>query len=357
MARPKKKPFKRLPNGFGSIKKLSGKRRKPYAVYGPTKIINGIMIPGERIGYAEDWDKGYEMLVLHKATKNQGNTAPGIEPFSFVSTAKHLPTFSEVYEMYYEEKYELSARKYGEQSKVSTRAAYKNCSTLHNKEFANITYDDLQKNIDSYIGSLKHSSLELILSLYHGMYKYALKHDIAEKDYSSFVEIRMPDDDENGVPFTEEDLKKLWKCESPIARITIILCYSGWRINEFCNIEIDRENNLFRGGSKTEAGKNRVVPIHPLIFPFLDDFAGRPLNDSSKYRKELYKLLNELGIQKHTPHDCRHTFSWLCDECGVDNLSKKLMLGHSIGNDVTDRVYGHRDIERLRKEIAKLKPF
>ena len=357
MARPKKKPFKRLPNGFGSIKKLSGNRRKPYAVYGPTKIINGIMIPGERIGYAEDWDKGYEMLVLHRANKNQINNGSGIEPFPFTSPAKHLPTFSEVYERYYEEKYDLSLREYSEQSKYSTRAAYKNCSALHNKEFENITYDELQKNLDSHIGSLKHSSLELIVNLYHGMYKYALKHDIVGKDYSSFVEIRIPDDDEHGVPFTEDELKKIWKCDSPTARITIILCYSGWRINEFKDIIIDRENNLFIGGLKTAAGKNRIVPIHPCLIPLLDTFNGKIVKSAQDYRNSLYEFLKSIGIEKHTPHDCRHTFSWLCDECGVDKLSKQIMIGHSLGDDITDRVYGHRDIKRLRKEIEKIKSF
>lgn len=33
MARKKKYP--KLPNGYGSIKKLSGKRRNPYGVYPP----------------------------------------------------------------------------------------------------------------------------------------------------------------------------------------------------------------------------------------------------------------------------------------------------------------------------------
>ena len=38
MARKKKYP--KLPNGYGSIKKLSGKRRNPYGVYPPsTELI------------------------------------------------------------------------------------------------------------------------------------------------------------------------------------------------------------------------------------------------------------------------------------------------------------------------------
>ena len=74
-----------------------------------------------------------------------------------------------------------------------------------------------------------------------------------------------------------------------------------------------------------------------------------------------YPTLERLGIsvtandKKHTPHDCRHTFSWLCDKYGVDDLSKHLLMGHSLGKDVEKAVYGHRTFEELRTEINKIK--
>lgn len=406
MPRKKKKSFNRLPNGAGSIKKLSGNRRNQYGVYAPNFKLNGIEIKGEAIGYVDTWENGYEQLVVWQ-TMNKLSGRPlnipdlenqvrtifrqmvmensngySLDPrtysglieismrkaipekeiivpaeFSWTKPVVQLPTFADIYEKYYEEKYELSGKEYSKQSRNSTRAAFKNCSALHTREFAKITYDDLQNNLDSYIGKLKHASLELILSLYHGMYKFAMKRDMVEKDYSSYVEIRIPDDDEKGIPFTIDDLKKLWHCDSPIAKITIMLCYSGWRISEFCTIDIDREKNLFIGGMKTDAGRGRTVPIHPSILPLLNEFDGKPIENSAEYRNALYELLNELNIERHTPHDCRHTFSWLCDEADVDKISKQLMIGHKLGDDVTDNVYGHRDLARLRKEIAKLPTF
>ncbi len=81
-----------------------------------------------------------------------------------------------------------------------------------------------------------------------------------------------------------------------------------------------------------------------------------------RFRKyNFYPTLKKLGIEytetgkKHTPHDCRHTFSWLCDKYGVNDFSKHLLMGHSIGNDVEKSVYGHRTIEELRQEISKIK--
>ncbi len=71
-----------------------------------------------------------------------------------------------------------------------------------------------------------------------------------------------------------------------------------------------------------------------------------------------WKRLGIVGNPKHTPHDCRHTFSALCEKYGVRENDRKRMLGHSFGGDVTNAVYGHRTLEELRDEIEKIKvPF
>jgi len=68
----------------------------------------------------------------------------------------------------------------------------------------------------------------------------------------------------------------------------------------------------------------------------------------------MYDVLESLGIEKHTPHDCRHTFNSLCDRFSVVERDKKLMLGHAF-SDVTNKVYLHRTLEDLRGEIEKIK--
>ena len=69
----------------------------------------------------------------------------------------------------------------------------------------------------------------------------------------------------------------------------------------------------------------------------------------------MYGALEMLGIEKHTPHDCRHTFSALCEKYEVQENDRKRMLGHSFGNDITNKTYGHRNLEDLRTEICKIK--
>ena len=43
------------------------------------------------------------------------------------------------------------------------------------------------------------------------------------------------------------------------------------------------------------------------------------------------------------------------DKYKIDDLSKHLLMGHSLGNDIEKSVYGHRTLEELRTEIEKIK--
>ena len=132
------------------------------------------------------------------------------------------------------------------------------------------------------------------------------------------------------------------------------LNFSYSLIKEFENIKIDLDSQTFFGGLKTAAGKGRTVPIHPRIIPLVQEYVENPISTAGTFRQNLYQAQDSLHWGKHTPHDFRHTFSWLCDTYNVDSLSKKIMLGHSLGKDVTDKVYGHRTLEQLRAEIEKI---
>ena len=82
---------------------------------------------------------------------------------------------------------------------------------------------------------------------------------------------------------------------------------------------------------------------------------------ANDYRTKLfYPTLERVGLlyasngTKHTPHDCRHTFSWLCDRYKIDDMSKHLLMGHALGSDVEKNVYGHRTFDELKHEIEKI---
>lgn len=381
---PKRKKYPKLPNGFGSIKYLGKNRTNPYAVHPPTEEfnLNGSPITPKAIAYVDDWYLGFSILMSLKAGTWDPQQLPGMKqqmgdtPAQSDLTTKLLadynlvkrayagenqaasPTFREVYEGFYKYKYEDDkSRVYSKSASDSTRAAYRNCATLHDRVFKDLRHDDLQDVVNAC--TLKHASLELIVSLYHQMYAYADIREIVDKDYSAHVKINIPDDDESGVPFTEEDLKKLWaKKADPVVEFILIMCYSGYRIRAYQKMEINLEENYFKGGVKTTAGKSRIVPIHPAIRPLVMSRLkrdGRLLDNIQGFRKEMYSKLESLGIEKHTPHDCRHTFSVFCEKYRINENDRKRMLGHSFKDDITNSIYGHRTVDELRGEIEKIK--
>lgn len=381
----KRKKYPKLPNSFGSIRYLGKNRRNCFAVHPPaTPGVDGKLKRPPAICYVDDWIKGFTVLTAYKA----GTYQPGMERALEVSPTTDIDalvsrliadyntikgveekhpeikklTFSEVYEQFWQCKFENpNKKKLSPQSKASTRAAYKNCEVLHNREFESIKVAELQNVLDNC--ELKHSSIELIKSLFNQMYKYAIANEICSDNKALLTTIEQEDDDEHGVPYTTEQIRKLWKhSDNEEVQFVLIMIYSGFRISEFKKVEINLEKRYFHGGLKTKTSKSRTVPIHPAIYDFLvarlkkypDMFSCSIFN----YRKNhFYPLMEELdmvGDPRHTPHDCRHTFSKLCEKYGVNENDRKRMLGHSFSNDVTNAVYGHRDLSDLEKEIIKI---
>ncbi len=388
MSRRKKYP--KLPNGFGSIKYLGKNRTNPYGVYPPTKEFDedGRPVTQKALAYVDDWYYGFSILTAYKA----GTYIPGIYPpkpaandekalpalvaslladYSRVrkaTSARNDPpegkTFEEVYQEFWQHKYEAGKKQYSDASKNSTRAAFRNCSVLHKRIFKELRYADLQKVVDDC--PLKHASLELIVSLFHQMYDFADLQGYAEKDYSAHVRINIEDDDEHGIPFSDDELRILWEHkDNPAAELLLIMCYSGYRIAAYRTIKIDLDDRYFKGGVKTKASKDRIVPIHSAILPLVRARIQRNGGDTAEIfpetrngglGKAMRALLPGWGISTyHTPHDCRHTFSSLCERYKVNENDRKRMLGHSFGTDITNRVYGHRSLEDLRTEIEKIR--
>lgn len=384
----KRKKYPKLPNSFGSIRYLGKGRRNCYAVHPPATLdATGKAVRPPAICYVDDYLKGFAVLTAYKA----GTYKPGMEKeleiapttdadalisriLSDYNTFKgteekhpetHKLTFSEVYEQFYAWKFP-DGTKASYSSMESYKTAYSNCKTLRNRTFEDLKAPDLQDVIDKC--ALKKQSKAIILTLFKQMYKYAIYSEIVSENKALYVKVNANDDTEHGTPFSDEELQILWNnTDDPEVQLILIMCYSGWRIGEVLKLTTNLEERYFQGGIKTAAGKDRIVPIHPAIYEFVKNKVltqnGRLcIYSQTQHRNALfYPTLERLGIignPKHTPHDCRHTFSTLCEKYGVRENDRKRMLGHSFGNDVTNAVYGHRTLEELRAEIEKIKvPF
>lgn len=358
------KPTK-LPNGYGTIYKMSGKRSKPYRVMKTDKwIIDPVTGKSKQIRSTIGYYQSREDAMIALANYNEN-------PYDIKADSI---TFSEVYEKWSENYFPTLSNP----SSVRTvTAAYAYCNGLYDMRMKDIRVSHLEGTIlNAQVGD---STKSRIKSLFNMMYKYAVAHDIVEKDYASVMfangnPIKRSRTKEV-VPFSQEEIFLLWDNLDNIAFADMILIgiYSGWRPQELAILkvaDINLEAGTMLGGLKTDAGKNRIVPIHPLIKPLIENRIKEAtamqseflFNDANgqqgtymtydKYRKRFEKVMKYLKLT-HRPHETRHTFITKAKACDVDEYILKLIVGHAI-DDITEKVYTHRTIDQLRAEMEKI---
>lgn len=353
---PRGKPLKN-PNGYGSVVKLSGNRRKPFEVRVNTRMDERYYPVYDVLGRFSTREEG--LIALAEYNRNPYNI-----------TDREM-TFSQLYEKFYRNKYELSGKAFSQSSMSCTRSAYKHCSALYDIAYCKLRSDDFRGVLGQISNKgklLSHASQEHIKNLFTQMDKFALQNDIIEKGYASFASITVAEDDTPGVPFTKEELQILWNHKSvPWVDSILIYIYSGWRVSELILMpseDIDLKEKTFKGGLKTAASKNRIVPIHSKIYGFVESrLTAHPemllaLNNqpitAGAYTKLFKQTLSDIGISTyHTPHDCRHTFASLLDSAGVNQVCIDRLIGHASGS-LTTRIYTHKSIEELREAVEMI---
>lgn len=363
IAPPKKKGKKkrmRLPPGLGSVHHINdGKnRRKPYRARVPAHVeFNAETGKATQkyitIGYFEEEVDAIEALINYRK-----------DPYTLEAATC---TFEDVFQMW-------KAKKYPDVSLSGQRgydAAYKNSEPLHKLKMREIRTshmeDVMQKTPHGYQSQSK------MKSLWGQVFKYALEHDIVQKNYADFVGVRDDEPGTNKTAILADDRVKIWNAidaGDPDAEIAMIYLYTGMRASEL--LEVKKENvdlgaRIMVGGLKTAAGINRRIPIHKDILPFVERLMqtdGEYLimrHDKGKPQKMTYQrflqynwnpLMERLGMKDCTPHYGRHTCATMLREAGVDEDLRKLILGHANG-DITDR-YTHHPDYMLIEAIDKL---
>lgn len=211
--------------------------------------------------------------------------------------------------------------------------------------------------------------------------KYAMENDVIQKNYASFIRIPKFAKKEKRI-FSADEIKILWEhSDNADIQAILILIYTGFRIGELLSIkksDIHLEEGYIVGGEKTEAGKNRIVPIPPNIPEIKDFLVSRieqakgerafSMNDRDFRDNVFYASIAELGmISAHreknrwvfddknhlTPHSTRHTFASLSAAAGMHPENLQKIIGHA-NYSTTAEIYIHQDIETLKSEMSKL---
>ena len=348
--------YLKLPNGYGCVKKLSGKRRNSYAVL---KTI------GRHYDPEKDKQVQEQLVIGYAATKAEAmqllaeyNSCPYDVQASKV-------TFQEVYHQWSAEKFPTISAS----NVKGYEASYRVCTPLYPKQFRELKLADLQLIVDTC--GKNYPTLKKLKMLFHQLYDHAMKHDICSKYYSEFVDIqrykeRNPNKQARN-KFTAEQIDRLWElADNPYYQIILMLIYNGCRISEFLDLKkehVHLEEQYFDViASKTENGL-RKVPIADKVLPFYrawfensqcDYLLHTPEQKHFDYRNyyDSYftPLMEQLGYDQ-TPHCTRHTCISMLTEAHVDQTIIKKIVGHAGSMSLTERVYTHLDMETLVEAI------
>lgn len=345
-------------NGYGSITRLSGKRRKPWMV----RISEGKTYNEEKdefevnryvLGYYSTRNEALEALVSYN--KN---------PYSLSSNAF---SFGEIYDIWKKENYPSLSKS----TTTSRDSAYKYCNPIKDIDIRNIRLSALQDIIDK----CPHGSTtkKVIRTIMHNVFEYACLNDIVSKDYTEYIKIDDSDPTYERNIFSKSDVAYLWKhSDQWDCQLILILLYSGLRVNEL----LKNKSSNFNPDEHwiyvpSELAKNhssvRYVPIHDKVYPFLLGFYNRSRESGSEslmvnpsgsviaYNNFATRNLRRLNQNFHTAHrmhDTRHTFATAAHNCGMDQLTIQRILGHS-PDTITERVYTHISIDDMKLELEK----
>lgn len=353
----------KLPNGFGSITKLKRKNiRNPWYVrvcVGKTPEGRPILKGLKPQTYFATYNDAY--MALMKYHEN---------PFDVTINA----TLQDLYDRKYERDEILDVYK----------SAWRYCSGIKNIPVRDLRTKDIKMCVEYGIadGHTAPPTLKTyIKTLLCLLLDDAMQEDLVDVNYArnykipKSVNAELKEKRKGHVAFTENELCALWnRPDLYLGDMILIQCYSGWRPDELCNLkmsDVDLEAWTIRGGSKTEAGKNRIVPVHSCVRELVRrryeaslEYGSEYLFTSHKsngknirityanYNKYFRIAMNELGMD-HRPHDPRKTFVTLAKKYDVDEYAIKRIVGHYI-SDLTERIYTERDVEWLRSEMSKI---
>lgn len=351
----------KLPNGYGSVVKLGGKRRKPFAV----RITTGSKLDknGKRIQsfkYLGYFEKRSDALT-YLANYNVNSTVSEHEQYI------KMPTLKEMYDEWIE--YKTSGRHAITDGTLRNYdIAINRFEHLHNKKFSSLDYKEIQEILNENANKSK-TTISSIRAIFNGMYDIAIKKGIVSNNLAQLLCYEWTDSTEPiHKRFLDDEIKLLWsKCyHMHNVDAILIAIYTGMRPSELCDIECDNvylDRQYMIGGMKTEAGTNRIIPICDKILPLVT----ARYNEKRKYLisnkfgnhytygvfyDSFKAVITKLGMD-HNPHDCRHTFASLADNVQMNEVCLKKIMGHSI-QDITKGVYTQKTPEELLAEVQKL---
>lgn len=352
---PKRKSTKRA-NGTGSVKK----RGKTWTAIGPARTI---FKNGKFITYRPTQGGFATRTEALLAAPNVGKTIK--------DRTKKL-TFSEIYAKWLDRHKERVTKG----TLYCYTAAYKHYADLYPAPFVDLVTEDWQGCVDDCIhGKRTRENMKALGTL---LYKYAAEQNLTDKNFAQYIYIGKHDQ-VSRCAFERDELKQIAAGAAagvPYADYILCSCFLGFRPLAFFRLrkeDYDPDSNTLIGGVKTDAGRQRVVPVSPIIQPYISRLLqsdgeylfpnrhGEQMTPDNFRKDYFYECLEKLGIQKkpepgetpkYTPYSCRHTFFTMMGRVPGQDRIKAELGGHT--SYEMSKHYQHPDLEDKRSIINAL---
>lgn len=380
-----KQKVRRRTKGTGSIYLRKDNKSKPYA--------------------AASSATGKQVYLGAFATKREAENA--LKDYEYNPVNGFNMTLEQLHEKWIKTK---AYQKLGNSVKSNYASAYIKLKPLYKRKFRDLRTSDYQYIIDYYDnphhevgagGNLKYldkngkgtykvtntpkiceglgySALHKVKCLLTTLYTFAMKEDIVNKDYATFIEL--PEQEETtATRFTEVQLELIRQSvgKVPYMDYIYIMCYVNFRVSEFLELTpgkykvTDSSIHYFVGGKKTDAGKDRIVPIHPKIQQLVQKCienggetifcrihegseTGKAMNKDYFLKYCFRPAMQAIGLgDEYTPHSCRRTFSTRMSAAGAREEDIIALMGHTDYKVDIDH-YIIQEVDTLYKAIKLL---
>lgn len=319
----------------GTITKLSGKRDNPYWARLPAKYGTN-SVTRKSLGCFPTYSAAAEALsksiYLHESA----------------STQDAAITLQNMYDRFVQSHYYEALSK---SAQSSHRTAWQHLQDVADTPIEKINKETFQIPIDALYGEgLKRETLAKIRNLSSLLCKEAMGLNLLNVNFGQLVQLPKADS-ASAKPFSSAELQLLWTAVdsgNKDAMTLQVLNYTGMRPSELFSIDIAEHLHIdgtywyIKTGSKTAAGRNRIIPIpqilHKSILVLVDNRISGPLvatEHGNFWRLDNWRprrfnpLMDTLGLSGYTPYSCRHTYADLQKRRNADPEIIMRIMGHA----------------------------
>ena len=343
------------PTSAGSITRLPGKRNRPYLARLPAQYGAGTAC---RL-----------ILGCYRTYKEADAALAAARQSMHLDKAKL--TLKDVYEQFMAGNYYNNLSASGQSSHEN---AWKHLQPWGNTQIQALTSTEFQTAVDAMQRrGLKRETLSKVRNLASLLCKECMRQGLMSVNYGALVQLPR-EEKTNKQPFTVDSLKALWDAADTGdkgAMSILILCYTGMRPGELLGVKI--EEHLYPGyfctGSKTEAGRHRIIPIADIISPLIEKLqngrtagplvaapAGGHWRVDNWRKRVFHPVMERLGITGATPYTGRHTYADIQKRRSVDPEIIMEIMGHEDYATTVENYHTttSEDISRICEAVSGL---